>query len=53
MLDVMFIIIVISIVALLTAAHLFYEIMKKPAGSKKMQEISSAIRDGAITFLKR
>lgn len=46
------IIIVISgIVALFYAGYLVFKIRKESSGSEKMQEISNAIRDGAIAFL--
>ncbi len=43
--------IVIGFISLFVAACLALYILKKPAGSKKMQEISEAIHKGAITFL--
>src|SRR3989344_4639553 len=46
-------VILISITALLFAAILSLYIMKKPAGSAKMQEISEIIHHGALTFLKK
>lgn len=46
------IIIVISgIVALFFAGYLVFKIRRESSGTEKMQEISGAIRDGAIAFL--
>ncbi len=42
-----------GLLALLVALLLSFYIMKKPAGSQKMQEISEAIHQGALTFLKK
>jgi K(+)-stimulated pyrophosphate-energized sodium pump len=39
-------------VALLFAIFLFYSVKKQSPGSQKMQELSSAIRKGAMAFLK-
>ena len=41
-----------GIVALLFAAFLFYSVKKQSAGNEKMQELSNAIRKGAMAFLK-
>ena len=46
-------IISISILSLIAALLLSIYILKKPAGNEKMQEISSAIHKGALTFLKK
>ena len=46
-------VILISLLALLFAAILSLYILKKPAGSAKMQEISEVIHKGALTFLKK
>ena len=46
-------VILISLLALLFAAVLSLYILKKPAGSAKMQEISEIIHHGALTFLKK
>ncbi|MBI2660100.1 sodium-translocating pyrophosphatase [Candidatus Woesearchaeota archaeon] len=43
----------ISLISLLVAMFLAFSILKKPAGSKKMQEISEAIHKGALTFLAK
>ncbi len=43
----------VSILSLVTAIFLSFYILKKPAGSAKMQEISEAIHKGAMTFLKK
>ncbi len=45
--------IIISIFSLVFAYFLVQEIKKAPSGSGKMIEISSAIREGALVFLKR
>ncbi|MFT4343699.1 MAG: sodium-translocating pyrophosphatase [Candidatus Woesearchaeota archaeon] len=44
---------IICFLTLLFTFYLYKDIMRRPAGTKKMQEISEAIRDGAIAFLKR
>jgi len=41
-----------GIVALLFATYLFFTVKKQSAGNEKMQELSSAIREGAMAFLK-
>jgi len=41
-----------GIIALLFAGLLFYSVKKQSAGNEKMQELSSAIRKGAMAFLK-
>ena len=41
------------ILSLLVALFLAFYILKKPAGTAKMQEISEAIHKGALTFLKK
>ena len=46
-------IILVSIIALISALILSLYILKKPAGSEKMQEISEIIHKGAMTFLKK
>jgi len=45
--------IIISLISLLFAFYLIREIKRAPSGSGKMIEISRAIREGAIAFLKR
>jgi K(+)-stimulated pyrophosphate-energized sodium pump len=40
------------IAALLFATYLFYSVKKQSSGNKKMEELSSAIREGAMAFLK-
>ncbi|MCB9358765.1 sodium-translocating pyrophosphatase [Candidatus Woesearchaeota archaeon] len=47
------IVMLISILTLIFANILYRKIIKHSPGTKKMQEISAAIREGAITFLKR
>ncbi|MEW6206856.1 MAG: sodium-translocating pyrophosphatase [Acidobacteriota bacterium] len=44
---------VLGVAGLLFAALTYVEVMRKPAGSNKMKEISAAIHDGAMVFLKR
>ena len=44
---------VVSILSLVVELLLALYILKKPAGSAKMQEISEAIHKGALTFLKK
>ncbi len=41
-----------GIVALLFATYLFFTVKKQSPGNKKMQELSNAIREGAMAFLK-
>jgi K(+)-stimulated pyrophosphate-energized sodium pump len=50
---VLFYVALTAVVALVFAGILAYYVMKKDAGNKKMREISSAIHDGAMAFLKR
>jgi len=40
------------IAALLFATFLFFSVKKQSAGNEKMEELSSAIREGAMAFLK-
>ncbi len=42
-----------GVVALVYGAFLIYKIMKQPAGNSKMQEIASAIQEGASAYLSR
>ena len=46
-------VILISIISLAFAGILSLYVLKKPAGSAKMQEISDIIHHGALTFLKK
>ncbi|MFT4303146.1 MAG: sodium-translocating pyrophosphatase [Candidatus Woesearchaeota archaeon] len=46
-------VVLISLLTLLFSAYLHKSIMSKSTGTKRMQNISTAIREGAITFLKR
>ncbi|MCK4348147.1 MAG: sodium-translocating pyrophosphatase [Thermoplasmatales archaeon] len=41
-----------GIVALLFAIYLFFSVKKQSSGNEKMQELSNAIREGAMAFLK-
>ncbi len=43
----------ISVLSLIIAIFLSFYILKKPAGSQKMQEISESIHRGALTFLHK
>ena len=50
--DLISIIIIISgFIALLFAGYLVFKIRRESSGTEKMQEISNAIREGAIAFL--
>ncbi|MBI1935221.1 sodium-translocating pyrophosphatase, partial [Candidatus Woesearchaeota archaeon] len=46
-------VVAIGILSLAVALLLSLYILRKPAGSEKMQEISEAIHQGALTFLKK
>jgi len=41
-----------GIIALLFGVYLFFSVKKQSAGNEKMQELSNAIREGAMAFLK-
>lgn len=41
-----------GLIALLFAVYLVYKIRRQSSGNEKMQEISNAIREGAMAFLK-
>ena len=43
----------ISVLSLIVGLFMSFYILKKPAGTAKMQEISEAIHKGALTFLKK
>ncbi len=45
--------ILISLVALLYAGYLSFKILKVKPGSQKMQEISTAIKEGAMAYMTR
>ncbi|MGL4731189.1 MAG: sodium-translocating pyrophosphatase, partial [Clostridium sp.] len=45
--------IIVSVLTLLFAIFLSFDISKKPVGSNKMKEISGHISDGAMAFLKK
>lgn len=53
MISVTLIAIIVSIIALLFALFLSLRILRVPAGSEKMQEIASAIKEGAMAYMKR
>ena len=42
-----------GVLAIIFAAYLMLYVLRKPAGTKKMQEISTAVREGAMAFLGR
>lgn len=42
-----------ALISLLVALYLYYYVKKQDAGTKKMQEIAGAIKEGANAFLKR
>jgi K(+)-stimulated pyrophosphate-energized sodium pump len=42
-----------ALISILVAIYLYYYVKKQDAGTKKMQEISDAIKEGANAFLKR
>ncbi len=42
-----------AVIALLVAIYLYYYVKRQEPGTKKMQEISGAIQEGANAFLKR
>ena len=44
---------IISLVALLFAAYLAWDVLKRDTGTPAMQNIANAIREGANAFLKR
>jgi K(+)-stimulated pyrophosphate-energized sodium pump len=50
--DISLIIPISGLIALLFAGYLVYKIRKESSGNQKMQEISNAIREGAMAFLK-
>jgi len=49
----MYIIMLIAVLTLAFAYFLYTKIMQQSPGTKKMQQLSDAIREGAIAFLKR
>jgi len=51
--NILFLPIIVSVFSLVFALFLIREIKKAPSGSGKMIEISLAIREGAMAFLKR
>lgn len=42
-----------SVLAILYAFYLFYFIVRQPAGNERMQQISNAIKEGAMAYLNR
>ena len=44
---------IVSIIAILFAGYLAYFVLKQDKGTPAMQEISNAIKEGSIAFLKR
>jgi len=53
MIDISIITIIISLFALVYAGYLSFKILKVSPGSEKMQEISNAIREGAMAYMAR
>jgi K(+)-stimulated pyrophosphate-energized sodium pump len=53
MVDISIIAIVVSVLALLYAGYLSMRILKVKPGSKKMQDIAHAIREGAMAYMAR
>jgi K(+)-stimulated pyrophosphate-energized sodium pump len=51
--DLMLLIPVSGVIALLVMAYLIWDVMRQDIGTKKMQEIAGAIREGAFAFLGR
>jgi K(+)-stimulated pyrophosphate-energized sodium pump len=49
----LFLVILSGILGLAVAGFLAYYVLKQPQGSKKVQEISAAIKEGALAFLGR
>lgn len=49
----MLIAVICGILGLVVAAFMAYYVLKQPQGSKKVIEISAAIKEGALTFLGR
>ncbi|HEC82091.1 MAG TPA: hypothetical protein ENI42_06705, partial [Thermoplasmatales archaeon] len=49
--DISYVAPVSGLVALLFAAYLVYVIRKESSGTAKMQELSKAIKEGAMAFL--
>ena len=48
-----YLIVIISLISLVFAGYLAKKIMKNKIGTPKMEEISNAIHEGAMTFLKK
>ena len=48
-----YVVILVSILALVYAGYLTKKIMKNQIGTPKMEEISNAIHEGAMTFLNK
>src|SRR3989344_4083557 len=46
-------VLVIGVLALLFAGLFAWLVLRKPAGTKRMQEISAAVREGAMAYLFR
>ena len=53
MLWLLWIIIAISVLAILFAAYTSAKILKQPEGTDKMKEISKAVHEGAMAFLHK
>ena len=48
-----FVAIVISLVALVYAVYLSFVVLSKDSGTDKMKDISNAIKEGAMAYMKR
>ena len=53
MVDVSIVTLIIGLIAVGYAGYLSFKILKVKPGSEKMQQISEAIREGAMAFMKR
>ena len=53
MIQIQYIAIIISLLALVYSAYLSFKILRSSPGSAKMQEISDAIKEGAMAYMKR
>lgn len=51
--DILIIAPISGIVSIIFAVYLYFYIKKQDAGTPKMKEISDAIREGAVAYLKR
>ena len=51
--DVLMIAPISGLASIIVAIYLYFHVKKQSAGTPKMKEISDAIREGAIAYLKR